>query len=47
MNWLEHILFQAHAQPGRPAIVLEDRVVTYEMLGLGIRRALPELRRST
>ena len=43
MNWLQHILYHVSAQPGRPAIVLEDRVVTYEMLGQGITRCANRL----
>lgn len=31
-NWFDHILLHARTQPEKPAIVLEDRVVTYGML---------------
>ena len=37
-DWFDHILFHTRAQPQKPAIVMEDRVVTYGMLGLGIER---------
>jgi acyl-coenzyme A synthetase/AMP-(fatty) acid ligase len=37
-TWFEHILFQTRAQPQKPALVMEDRVVTYGMLGAGIDR---------
>ncbi|MDR3468125.1 MAG: class I adenylate-forming enzyme family protein [Xanthobacteraceae bacterium] len=32
-DWFEHILFATRAQPETSAIVMEDRVVTYGMLG--------------
>jgi acyl-CoA synthetase (AMP-forming)/AMP-acid ligase II len=35
-NWFDHILFQTRSQPEKPALVMEDRVVTYAMLGAGI-----------
>jgi fatty-acyl-CoA synthase len=35
-NWFDHILFQTRANPEKPAIVMEDRVVTYGMLRIGI-----------
>jgi len=35
-NWFDHILFHARAQPEKPALVMEDRVVTYGMLHLAI-----------
>ena len=31
-NWFDHILFHARAQSDKPAIVMEDRAVTYGML---------------
>ena len=37
-HWFEHILYHTRAQPETPAIVLQDRVVTYGMLRLGIER---------
>lgn len=35
-NWFDHILYNTRAQPETPAIVMEDRVVTYGMLGIAI-----------
>lgn len=35
-HWFEHILYNTRSQPETPAIVLEDRVVTYRMLGSAI-----------
>ena len=37
-NWFDHILFHTRAQPDSPAIVMEDRAVTYGMLGAAIER---------
>src|SRR5262245_4491359 len=37
-NWFEYILFHARAQPQTPAMVMEDRTVTYGMLGAAIER---------
>jgi acyl-coenzyme A synthetase/AMP-(fatty) acid ligase len=37
-TWFDHILFHARAQPDSPAIVMEDRAVTYGMLGAAIER---------
>ena len=37
-NWFDHIMFHTRAQPETPAIVMEDRVVTYGMLKIGIDR---------
>lgn len=37
-NWFEHILFHIRAQPDSPALVMEDRAVTYGMLGAAIER---------
>jgi acyl-coenzyme A synthetase/AMP-(fatty) acid ligase len=38
INWFDHILFHTRTQPETPAMVMEDRVVTYGMLGLAIER---------
>ena len=35
-NWFDHIIFNTRAQPETSAIVMEDRVVTYGMLGAAI-----------
>ncbi len=35
-NWFDHILYNTRAQPETPAVVMEDRVVTYGMLGIAI-----------
>jgi acyl-coenzyme A synthetase/AMP-(fatty) acid ligase len=32
-NWFDHILYHIRTQPETPAMVMEDRVVTYGMLG--------------
>jgi fatty-acyl-CoA synthase len=37
-NWFDHIMFHTRAQPEKPAIVMEDRVVTYGMLRTAIER---------
>jgi acyl-coenzyme A synthetase/AMP-(fatty) acid ligase len=37
-NWFDFILFHAQTQPEKPAMVMEDRVVTYRMLKIGIER---------
>ena len=37
-NWFDHIMFHTRANPEKPAIVMEDRVVTYAMLAAGIER---------
>lgn len=37
-NWFEHILFHMRAQPETPAMVMEDRAVTYGMLSVAIER---------
>ncbi|HUI94353.1 MAG TPA: AMP-binding protein [Xanthobacteraceae bacterium] len=42
-TWFERILFHTHAQPETPAIVMEDRVVTYAMLRGGIERCAHRL----
>jgi len=38
INWFDHILFHTRNQPETPAMVMEDRIITYGMLGLGIDR---------
>lgn len=35
-NWFDHILYNTRSQPETPAVVMEDRVVTYGMLGIAI-----------
>jgi acyl-coenzyme A synthetase/AMP-(fatty) acid ligase len=37
-DWFEHILFNAATQPETPAVVMEDRAVTYGMLRAAIER---------
>src|SRR5262245_40858992 len=37
-NWFECILFNTRAQPETPAMVMEDRTVTYGMLAAAIER---------
>ena len=37
-NWFDHILFRMRARPEAPAMVMEDRVVTYGMLQDAIGR---------
>ncbi|HZT26386.1 MAG TPA: class I adenylate-forming enzyme family protein [Pseudolabrys sp.] len=37
-DWFDHILFNTRTQPETSAIVMEDRVVTYGMLGAAIER---------
>jgi acyl-CoA synthetase (AMP-forming)/AMP-acid ligase II len=37
-NWFDHILYHTRAQPEMPAIVMEDRAVTYGMLKTGADR---------
>ena len=37
-DWFDYIMFHARAQPEKPAIVMEDRVVTYGMLRPAIER---------
>ncbi|MBT9289243.1 class I adenylate-forming enzyme family protein [Prosthecodimorpha staleyi] len=37
MNFHEHVLFQAKTWPEKPALILSDRIVTYGMMGQGIR----------
>jgi long-chain acyl-CoA synthetase len=37
-NWFDHILFNTRTIAEQPAIVMEDRAVTYGMLGAGIER---------
>jgi acyl-coenzyme A synthetase/AMP-(fatty) acid ligase len=38
INWFDHVLSHTRHQPETPAVVMEDRVITYGMLGLGIDR---------
>jgi fatty-acyl-CoA synthase len=38
-HWFDHILYNTLSQPESPAIVMEDRVVTYRMLGLAIEKS--------
>jgi acyl-coenzyme A synthetase/AMP-(fatty) acid ligase len=37
-TWFDHILFQMRAQAETPALVMEDRAVTYVMLKTGVER---------
>ena len=37
-NWFDHIQFHLRTRAQRPAIVMEDRVVTYDMLRVAIAR---------
>jgi acyl-coenzyme A synthetase/AMP-(fatty) acid ligase len=37
-NWFDFIMFHARTQPEKPALVMEDRVVTYGMLKAAIER---------
>ena len=37
--WFDHILLHTRVQPETPAIVMEDRVVTYGMLGVAIENS--------
>jgi acyl-coenzyme A synthetase/AMP-(fatty) acid ligase len=37
-NWFDHILYNTRTIADQPAIVMEDRAVTYGMLGAGIER---------
>jgi acyl-CoA synthetase (AMP-forming)/AMP-acid ligase II len=38
-HWFDHILHNTLIQPETPAIVMEDRVVTYRMLGVAIENS--------
>jgi acyl-coenzyme A synthetase/AMP-(fatty) acid ligase len=38
INWFDHIDYYTRVQPQTPAMVMEDRVVTYDMLGAAIDR---------
>jgi long-chain acyl-CoA synthetase len=38
-NWFDHILLYTQAQPETSAIVMEDRVVTYGMMGIAIENS--------
>lgn len=42
-NWFDYILYRVRTQPETPAIVMEDRVVTYGMLNVGIERCARRL----
>ncbi len=42
-TWFERILFHTYGQPETPAIVMEDRVITYAMLRSGIDRCAHRL----
>ena len=35
-NWFDYILFHIRSQPETPAMVMEDRTITYGMLGTAI-----------
>jgi long-chain acyl-CoA synthetase len=35
-NWFDHILFYTRAHPAQPAMIMEDRVVTYGMLRIAL-----------
>ena len=37
-NWFDYILFRTRTRPDAPAMVMEDRVVTYGMLHDAIER---------
>src|SRR5262249_20092707 len=37
-NWFDHVLYQLDVRNETPAMVMEDRVVTYSMLKAGIER---------
>ncbi len=37
-SWFDHVIFHTRTQPETPAMVMEDRVVTYGMLSIGIER---------
>lgn len=39
IHWFDHILLHSRVQPETPAIVMEDRVVTYGMLGAAIENS--------
>ena len=38
-HWFDHILYNTLSQPESPAIVMEDRVVTYRMLGIAVENS--------
>jgi acyl-CoA synthetase (AMP-forming)/AMP-acid ligase II len=42
-NWFDHILFHLRTRGERPAMVMEDRVVTYEMLRVAVDRCARRL----
>jgi acyl-coenzyme A synthetase/AMP-(fatty) acid ligase len=39
IHWFDHILLHTRVQPETPAIVMEDRVVTYGMLGTAVENS--------
>jgi acyl-coenzyme A synthetase/AMP-(fatty) acid ligase len=43
INWFDHILYHTRTQPETPAIVMQDRAVTYAMLGEAIARCARRL----
>ena len=43
-NWFDHILYHTGTQPDAPAIIMEDRVVTYGMLKVGIDRCASRIK---
>jgi len=38
-HWFDHILSNTLSQPETPAVVMEDRVVTYRMLGIAVENS--------
>jgi acyl-coenzyme A synthetase/AMP-(fatty) acid ligase len=38
-HWFDHILYNTLTQPESPAMVMEDRVITYRMLGIAIENS--------
>ena len=42
-NWFDHIQFHMRAQPETPAMVMEDRIVTYGMLNAVVDRCARRL----
>src|SRR5580704_17676472 len=42
-NWFDYILFHARLQPEKPAMAMENRVVTYAMLKTAIDRCASRL----
>lgn len=43
INWFDHIRFYIRNQPETPAMVMEDRVITYGMLGQGLERCAQQI----